>query len=212
MIDHLVYATTDVASSVAELTTLLGVAPTPGGPHIGIGTRNELVNLGGGAYLEIIGPDIDQPDPRAARPFGIDSIEQPGIVAWCARPAAHLDQLRDELDVVGAAYSAPWSMSRRRPDGVVLEWDLMMPPNDALLDGVPFCIDWGAAPHPTESLPPGPVLKRLDLRVTDLEHWCAVLDLVVLDDERVVVSPASMSDDGRTICALVSTEAGDVRL
>jgi hypothetical protein len=42
-------------------------------------------------------------------------------------------------------------MSRRRPDGVLLEWQLT-PPMAGVL---PFLIDWGSTPHPTESLPAG---------------------------------------------------------
>lgn len=41
-------------------------------------------------------------------------------------------------------------MSRRRPDGVLLEWELAFPPGG---DGlVPFLIDWHDSPHPAETL------------------------------------------------------------
>jgi len=42
-IDHLVYAAPDLDAACAEIERRLGVAPSPGGQHIGRGTRNALV-------------------------------------------------------------------------------------------------------------------------------------------------------------------------
>ena len=43
----------------------------------GMGTTNFLIGLGAGAYLEIIGPDPDQPQPVGGRWFGIDRLTPP---------------------------------------------------------------------------------------------------------------------------------------
>ncbi|SFK41712.1 Glyoxalase-like domain-containing protein [Amycolatopsis sacchari] len=138
-IDHLVYATPDLAGTVEALRAQ-GVPLVPGGPHVGRGTRNHLAGLGDGTYLEVIGPDPEQPEPQEPRPFGIDDLTAPRLVTWAARVSGFPDR-----ELLG-----PVPMSRRRPDGVLLEWELAFPPGG---DGlVPFLIDWHDSPHPAESL------------------------------------------------------------
>ena len=43
LIDHLVYAVPDLAAAVAEAEERFGVRPQAGGQHIGLGTRNALL-------------------------------------------------------------------------------------------------------------------------------------------------------------------------
>src|SRR5471030_1014335 len=84
-IDHLVYATPDVDKTVEALGKLLGVKAAPGGRHPGRGTRNALIGLGPRCYLEIVGPDLEQPAPAQPRWFLIDSLHEARLVAWAAR-------------------------------------------------------------------------------------------------------------------------------
>lgn len=151
MIDHVVYAVPDLA-----LADDLGFSLSPGGPHIGLGTRNLLANLGGGAYLEVIGPDPDQPVPEGPRPFGIDELTAPKLVAWAVR-VENIDDVVERAKAQGYDPGPVMAMSRRRPDGVLLEWQLTPPVAGVL----PFLIDWGTTPHPTGSLPGGLELHSL---------------------------------------------------
>lgn len=187
-IDHLVYAVPDLADAVVDIESRFGVAPSPGGAHVGLGTFNALLGLGGRTYLEIIGPDPAQPDPSGPRPFGIDDLESPRLVGWCAAPTRPL------ADVVALARDAgydpgdPHTMTRRRPDGVVLEWELTLTSLDATEGGVlPFFIDWGRTVHPSESIPIGGSLVALDLfhpqpRSIDIV-LSAISDEALLGDE-----------------------------
>jgi len=156
-VDHLVYATPDLARGIAEIEALLGVRATPGGAHPGVGTRNALVALGPSSYLEIIGPDPDQPKPAEPRPFRIDELNSSKLYTWAAK-ASELDALvraaRAERVSVGDVRQG----RRQRPDGVALSWQRTGP---GVEPPVPFFIDWGTSPHPSASAARGATLVSL---------------------------------------------------
>ncbi|MGC9439417.1 VOC family protein [Streptomyces sp. WG5] len=154
LLDHLVLATPDLATTVADFARRTGVAPAPGGTHLGLGTRNHLVGLGGSGYLEIIGPDPDQPPPDGPRPFRIDRLTAPRIVTWAIRPP-DLDAAVAAARARGHDPGAVRPMSRRRADGTLLEWRLTDGAHPSGL--VPFLIDWGTTPHPSAGLPLTPL-------------------------------------------------------
>ncbi|MFD1504727.1 VOC family protein [Georgenia yuyongxinii] len=146
LLDHLVYAASDLAHAVAAFEEATGVAPTPGGRHPGQGTRNYLVGLGETAYLEIIGPDPEHP-AHGAKPFGLDELTAPRLVTWAVHPR-DLDTAVAAARAAGADLGAPRPMSRETPGGEVLSWRLASA-QPAPYDGVvPFLIDWGMSPHP----------------------------------------------------------------
>ena len=159
MIDHLVYATPDLEGTAEELAGRLGVALSPGGRHVGVGTRNVLADLGGGAYLEVIGPDPDQPEPPRPRPFGIDALSEPRLLTWAVRVRG-IDAVVERARAAGHDPGPVAALSRRTPEGTLLEWTLTSPPADG--GGVvPFVIDWGDARHPSESAARGLRLASL---------------------------------------------------
>ena len=159
-IDHLVYATPDLAAGVDQVERLLGVKAVPGGQHPGGGTRNSLIRLGEESYLEIIGPDPDQPKPPRSRRFGIDDLNAPRLVTWAAK-SANLEATLENAQKHGITLGQVQSGARKRPDGVLLSWRLTA--STALTaDGlVPFFIDWGKTPHPAAALPKACTLVAL---------------------------------------------------
>lgn len=162
-LDHLVLAGPDLEQSVAWFADLTGVQPTAGGSHVGVGTANYLVGLGGTAYLEIIGPDPEQPDPAQPRPFGIDDLVAPRVVTW-AMSTDDLDGRIEAARAAGYDPGPPRAMSRRTADGQLLEWRLTparLDPGDEL---VPFLIDWGDTPHPTSRPLPEARLLHFEAR------------------------------------------------
>ncbi|GAA2788559.1 VOC family protein [Saccharopolyspora taberi] len=152
-LDHLVFAGPDLGAAVALVAELTGVRPVPGGRHPRVGTANHLLGLGGGAYLEVIGPDPEAPEPAGPRPFGIDRLVEPGLVSWAVR-TPDLESTARAAAAVGYDPGAPQPLSRSTPDGVLLEWRLTPFPSDRLF---PFLIDWGETRHPSEGLPVVPL-------------------------------------------------------
>ena len=156
MLDHLVFAGPNLADAVAQVTELTGVVPVRGGAHEGRGTANYLAGLGRDAYLEIIGPDPEQPEPGQPRPFGIDGLTEAKLVTWAVHPA-DLDSAIKIARGNGYEPGEPAEMSRRTADGELLTWRLT--PQGGLDGLAPFLIDWGTTAHPTSrDLPVIPLL------------------------------------------------------
>jgi Glyoxalase-like domain len=178
-IDHLVYATPDLRLGIDTIERL-GVKATPGGQHPGLGTRNALVALGPSSYLEIIGPDPDQPTPSGPRRFGIDDLKAPRIVRWVVASSA-LATVSEKAAKTGITLGAVTSGSRRHPDGVVLAWRYTDPAT-VIADGlVPFFIDWGTSPHPALTATKGATLVQLRAEHPDVSRVQKMLDQLGLE-------------------------------
>jgi Glyoxalase-like domain len=156
-VDHLVYATPDLDLGVKTIEGLLGVRATAGGQHPGLGTRNALIALGTATYLEIIGPDPDQPKPAGPRRFGIDDLRAPQIVGWVAK-GTRLEQVVVNARNAGVGLGTVIAGSRKRPDGMVLSWRYTDPAVVLEHRLIPYLIDWGTSPHPATSAPRGATL------------------------------------------------------
>lgn len=148
-LDHLVYAVPHFADGVAQMNKRLGVTATPGGQHLGLGTRNALVNIGNGAYLEIVGPDPEQPPPENGYFFNVDRLAQAGLVAWAVK-TSDISATVEQAKRLGYDCGSIIDMSRQKPDGTLLKWRLTLPTMSMPI--LPFFIDWLDTPHPTTSL------------------------------------------------------------
>lgn len=161
-VDHLVYASPDLDLGISRIEELLGVQAIPGGSHEGLGTRNALISLGANCYLEIIAPDPAQPEHFSPRPFGLDDLQSPRLVAWAAK-GTNLDVLVQRAASKGIELGEVFTMSRQLPEGQILSWTLTFPVPTAGAGLIPFFIDWGKTPHPSLSTPMGTQLLKLTI-------------------------------------------------
>ena len=205
MIDHLVLAGPDLDGLAAWFSGVTGIDPAPGGAHVGFGTRNALVGLGGSTYLELIGPDPDQPEPDAPRPFGIDGLDEPRLVTWCLRPSVPLEEAVELTRRHGWDPGTIAAMSRRRPDGELLRWRLTLRPMSPDVAAVPFLIDWLESEHPTESLPASVDLTSLTVSHPDPDRLRSLLAALGAAGVRV-------TGGSRSLVAALTTPHGLVDL
>jgi hypothetical protein len=182
VIDHLVYATKDVDATVTELAGRLGVAAAAGGRHLGFGTRNAVLSLGRGCYLEIIGPDSGQPVPAGGYWYGIDNIERPRLVTWTAQ-VEHIERVAAHAHGAGYKTGDVHKVFRETPDGHQLSWRLTMPTGAG--DGlVPNLIEWDeGCPHPSDTAPAGIELVALRGYHPSPESIVPMLDALGVDLE-----------------------------
>lgn len=138
-LDHLSYAAgpEGLGACVQRLGSRLGAAFSDGGLHPSFGTRNFVLPLAGGCYVEVVEalehPAVDRaPFGRAVR---ARSAEGGGWMAWVVA-VEDIVPVEDRLARPAAAGH------RRRADGVDLRWS-QIGINDLLQDPqLPYFIQW----------------------------------------------------------------------
>lgn len=138
-IDHVAYAAgyEGLDETADRIAALLGVEVQDGGFHPRFGTRNKIVPLCDGRYVEVV-EVLEHPAAEKA-PFGqavrARSDMGGGWMGWVVA-TENLDDVEDRLGREAV------DGQRRRPDGVVLQWrqiginGLMADPQ------LPFIIKW----------------------------------------------------------------------
>lgn len=152
-LDHILWSAPDLESGELIFAELSGAKPARGGVHAGFGTCNSLLSLGDGLYFEIIAPDPTQ-DLAGTRGARIATQPRPGLTAFAVR-SDDLVTMRHAAQSAGIPIRGPVSMGRTRADGVRLDWSILYFGDETFGDSVPFAIDWGSSPHPSNSTPRG---------------------------------------------------------
>lgn len=164
-IDHVVIAVPSLALA-NEWFREAGFRVTPGGRHDALPTENALVAFADGSYLELLTArdpaDRAEWQALAAGPYwerhlrGVSAVARrflpslagpDGVVDVCLH-GVRLAARGADLRRVGERAAGPVRMSRERPDGERLEWDLLLPESRWL----PF---WIADRTPRERRVPG---------------------------------------------------------
>lgn len=180
LIDHLVYACPDLATTVADIEERFGIRAEAGGRHVGLGTHNALLALGSQTYLEIIAPDPEQASPVMPRPFGLDKVSTARLAGW-ALATDDIDRAVARARKYGYDPGDAIAMQRIGPTGTGLRWRLTV---NSLEGGLlPFFIDWGASEHPARTAPRGLILESFVIEHPDPRSIKTVLAALGSDVE-----------------------------
>lgn len=131
-IDHIVIAVTDLAEAVRDYEAL-GFTVLPGGEHPR-GSRNALVVLADGAYLEIIAFSRPVPEFRWWRVLDQAGA---GLVDYALLPRDSLDADTARIREQGIEIDGPINGERLQPDGVRMAWRSSRPPEP----DIPFLVE-----------------------------------------------------------------------
>ncbi|MFT3854567.1 MAG: VOC family protein [Ilumatobacteraceae bacterium] len=203
-LDHLVLATTDLAGTTAAIGEAIGITPSQGGRHVGVGTANTLLSFGDGSYLEVIGPDPTQGDVTAARPFGIDGLGDDARLVTFALRVDGIDAVIARARSIGHDPGDARAMQRATPDGGLLSWKLTSPP--AWAGGaLPFLIDWGDTTHPSTTSAGGASLSGFGIGHPEPSRIDEVLATLGFD------APVTQADVP-TLRAVIAGPAGSMPL
>lgn len=139
--------------AINDFEKLLGVRAIFGGYHTTQGTKNALINLNDGCYLELLAADDTNKTVRQPRWMGIDLLTKPQTTRWALKSDT-LDCDRAILTKYKSAMGMVTAGSRSIANGSLLKWELVMPLPQPEVEIVPFAIDWSATEtHPCNELP-----------------------------------------------------------
>jgi Glyoxalase-like domain len=216
-LDHVSYAVgiDEFPSTVSRLGALLGAAFTDGGVHPRYGTRNAVLPLAHGCYVEVVAP-LDHPSTDAM-PFGQAVRRRAqlggGWLGWVVGV--------DDITAFEKRLGRPSAEGhRRRPDGVLLQWrqigllELIDDPQ------IPYLIEWRCPPgeHPSAGSDGQVAIDRLEIsgRRAQILAWLGTPEVDPLPQVHVNwLEPADVEaayDEAGLVAVDFATAHGPVRV
>jgi Glyoxalase-like domain len=207
-IDHLVVVAATLEQGARYCEERLGIRPVPGGEHLKMGTHNQLLHLGGTAYLEVIAVNPAASSPAIPRWFGMDTAKsrlRSQVSPYLATFAIATD------DVLACARAAPQIGAIHEMQRGDLAWQITITEDGDLRDdgALPTVIQWPENVHPTKSLPDvGCRLRRLEVRhAAPHALQSAWRQLGLTKEDRLIARPARPGT-ATSITAYIETPMG----
>lgn len=210
-LDHLSYAAgpEGLAGCAQRLGSKLGAGFTDGGIHPSFGTRNFILPLAGGCYLEVV-EALDHPAAERA-PFGqavrARAAAGGGWLGWVIR-------VEDIAPIEARLQRSAADGHRRRPDGFDLRWKQIGVKDVAATPQLPFFVKWEseAAQHPGHA---GTAITLSSLEIAGdpsvVGEYLGTSTQQPLDGVTVDWSPSAEDGTG-LVAARFQTAGGSVRL
>jgi hypothetical protein len=168
-LDHVSYVTShdQLADTVQRLGSRLGSTFIDGGIHPRFGTRNFILPLQNGHYLEVVCP-LDHP-AAGASPFGAAvskrAAEGGGWLTWVV-------SVDDVSKVEARLGRSAVEGHRKKPDGQDLSWKQIGVLGTLQDKQLPFFIEWKSLEHPSTDGKPRAKITHIEIvgdenRITD---------------------------------------------
>ncbi len=210
-LDHLVIGAATLQQGIDYIGETLGVRMPPGGEHPRMGTHNHLMQLGEGAFLEIIAINPGIPAPSRPRWFGLDDpyvktalIQQPRLLTWVVN-TNDIKQIHGQSAVPLGTIEP---MSRND-----LEWLITIPEDGSLLGSglIPTVIQWHTDIHPSTRMSEfGCSLSRLKLYHSNVQWLENVLNAIEVAGH-VEIHPLPDNESPHMV-AQIQTPSGEKEL
>lgn len=133
-LDHVMFVWEDL-DDITNTFTQLGLNPDYGGVHPDRGTEMAMVGFEDGSYLELIAPTNTEELPQQWP----EKMFSAGPYRWCLE----VDDLRHELERLsetGTTVKGPAQNSRERPDGTLIEYEVIIYGTEETVGRLPFLI------------------------------------------------------------------------
>lgn len=181
-VDHLLIGVSDLDRGIDWVQQMTGIRAAQGGTHPGVGTRNALLSLGVGHYLEIIAPDPLQ----STYNFQIDvrPLTEPRLITFAAA-TSDIESTASIARKAGYRVFGPAAGSRVLTSGTTLRWrslGILTTLGSGSIQPVPFFIQWDFdAPHPSKSTPAGCELELLEFQHPNASDLSGILRTLGMD-------------------------------
>ena len=174
------FAVSNLDAGIEQVKKLTGVSAEFGGSHAGMGTRNAILSFGNEQYLEIIAPD---PLQDVTGTMGAELLSLPcGYIRTWAVATEDYTPLISVLERFGYQYNII-EMSRTKPDGVKLAWQILLVTHQPHGLAMPFFIKWLGGKHPAQVSPGGCELEWFSVECLGAETFqafCSAIDINVI--------------------------------
>lgn len=171
-IDHIVYCVPDLEKANDFIESHLGVRPTIGGKHNNKGTKNSILDLGFGCYLEVLAIDSENTSVKAPRWMGIDLIQTSQVTRWALK-SDNLENDKAVLRKYNPALSNAFAGQRETPSGQLIKWEMLLPLAEPKVELLPFFVDWSNSDiHPTDNLDAKCQIEKIEFQMQASSKSC----------------------------------------
>ena len=175
-LDHLVVGAANLDQGITWIRDLFSVEIPRGGEHTRMGTHNCLMQIGSGAYLEVIAINPAAPSSGRPRWFGLDN---PSVRAALEQQPSLLTWVVNTHDISASQQQTKFSFGNvEAMNRDSLKWLITLPADGNPPEGgvIPMLIQWQNSIHPAHSMANlGCSLQKLEIYHAQPELIAAVL-------------------------------------